>query len=846
MNSLKIHGIQRVNANRLEYSYSVEGDWAKYFELSDPMWVEYSQPVKEVPDSVAVLPLIGNVLVLASLMDAEILVNEIDADFYACVEDVIGGFEKVMPRHVHFKKTQLIRAEKIVKNEPVKEETAENLLFFSGGVDATSSLINHLEEKPALVTIWGADIPWNQKEAWDQAISFNREVAERYALSLLEIRTNIRTSLQDVEVNDFTVKLVNDWWWPTFHHSLAMMGVSAPLAYSKSKKLYIGSSYCAKDKVEWGTYVLASDPKIDNHVKFCGCQVVHDGYEYSRYDKIEGICRFYEKEEKKPFLRVCYRANTGENCGICEKCSLTMMAIVLAGANPKDYGFAYDEEKLPMYFAMAVQEKIRNKNKYSFMSQYSDVHSAYKKVYKLENVPSVLRAFYEADPEHLYDFMHASGIQCVKKDDGAAILREEKEELQKQIDSLWLEIEKYKVHNQALQEHVHAMQQSNSWKLTKPVRAVGRIVKGKRKTMNKETMKEKIYEIGLQKIRKKYPEGNWKHEYMKWRWWFICSDHYETRFRPMFDKMLKSYEGELFNRGKLIKLDYWLCWIFLGAEPDDYFDFEFFKKGWTWRNHHITKQRLNFFVPLFNGSEGKMVLNDKCQFNKNWKDYIKRKWCIPQNVTFEEFQQLFGNLDKIIIKPLALFGGKGIRVIDLNNDNFKNVYEELHLVEDAMIVEEFVHQKGYLNEVYPSALNPLRVCTIRVEDAVEVCYAFFTAGCQGTQISNDCSGGICFPINTETGKMGIGQGKKSNGHHKHPDTGVMVEGNFVPHWERVKEFACEAHRLAPKDIHLIGWDVCVSGEELSLVEGNNGPGFPELPDKKVDMWEKIQEYLDQL
>lgn len=40
------------------------------------MWVEYSQPVDEVPDSVAALPLIGNVIVLASLMDVDIYVGD--------------------------------------------------------------------------------------------------------------------------------------------------------------------------------------------------------------------------------------------------------------------------------------------------------------------------------------------------------------------------------------------------------------------------------------------------------------------------------------------------------------------------------------------------------------------------------------------------------------------------------------------------------------------------------------------------------------------------------------------------------------------------------------------------
>ena len=66
MNIMSVQEIKRVNHNRLEYSYTIEGEWSKYFEPSNPMWAEYSQPVDQIPDSIAVLPLIGNVIVLAS------------------------------------------------------------------------------------------------------------------------------------------------------------------------------------------------------------------------------------------------------------------------------------------------------------------------------------------------------------------------------------------------------------------------------------------------------------------------------------------------------------------------------------------------------------------------------------------------------------------------------------------------------------------------------------------------------------------------------------------------------------------------------------------------------------
>lgn len=357
-------------------------------------------------------------------------------------------------------------------------------------------------------------------------------------------------------------------------------------------------------------------------------------------------------------------------------------------------------------------------------------------------------------------------------------------------------------------------------------------------------MKEKAFRTGAKIIGRIYPENSWRNEYARLRWWLICSDQYDDVVKPWFDRMLQGYTGKLWNRGSLIKFDYWLSWIFLGAEPDDYFDYEFFRKGWLWRNHHVTKQRLNFMDPIFNAPENVYLISNKLDFYRHWNAYLKRNWCIPQEVTFEEFQTLFGDKTGLLIKPIASFGGHGIQVLDVETSNLRSIYEQVHNSEEKILVEEFVHQKGFLHDVYPSALNIVRVATIRIGDAIEVLYAYFTVGCQGNRIANDCSGGIVFPIETATGRLGVGQGRESNGHRKHPDTGIEVTGQYIPDWEKIKTFACEAHGLAPDDIRLIGWDICWSDGELSIIEGNKTPGFPELPDKSENQWKMMKKYLD--
>lgn len=408
MNTLHVTKIRREGASRLCYDYRVEGEWKKYFRLApwNRMWVEYDEDISSVPNSAAVLPLIGNVIVLASLMDATIYVDEIDRDFYECVEYIINGFETIMPKHVRFKKAGLIEANAIVSPALSKGISEANLLFFSGGVDATSSLISHLDEKPLLVNIWGADVAWYQEEPWKIAEGFNRRVAERYGLRLASIRTNMRACLSEELLNNFSLPLVNDYWWPAFHHSISMMLLAAPLTHYRRKKLYFASTYSSKDHKSWGNYVLASDPLIDNNVYFCGCQVVHDGYEFSRHDKIRRICRFYESQNEKPFLRVCYHSNEGTNCGHCRKCSSTILSILLEDGDPNSYGFSYKKEHLGANFAAGLREMI-DLGTYTYLSLYNDLQLAYQRKYSLSEIPLEMRVFYETEPEVLASFLTA-------------------------------------------------------------------------------------------------------------------------------------------------------------------------------------------------------------------------------------------------------------------------------------------------------------------------------------------------------------------------------------------------------------------------------------------------------
>jgi len=151
-------------------------------------------------------------------------------------------------------------------------------------------------------------------------------------------KTNFRSFI-DEEKLEILVKESGDGYWHGFQHGIGMIGHAAPIAYSKAiSKIFIASTFTIKDKV-----TCASDPTIDNYVKFCGCSVFHDGYEYLRQDKIRNISEF-SKKNKIPFeMHVCWQSSGGKNCSACEKCYRTIIGLYAENCNPESFGFSINK-----------------------------------------------------------------------------------------------------------------------------------------------------------------------------------------------------------------------------------------------------------------------------------------------------------------------------------------------------------------------------------------------------------------------------------------------------------------------------------------------------------------------
>lgn len=307
-----------------------------FFWREKSFFSEYDVFVESVPDSIAIIPFVCSVLPIVWLTDTELEIETIDKAFYESIEFFKRGYKKMYPQ-LSFNGT--LTVERVEYNFYQSEKSA---MFFSGGADAYASLVAHYDEQPVLMLLRGADVDLDDDLGWYNVSTSVECAANEFGFLKSFIVSNFRSSLNQTALDHFVAKS-GDSWWHGFQHGIALIGQAAPLAFlHKFGVVYIASSFTKKDKEHEG-FSCASDPTIDNYVRFGSTIVSHDQFEFCRQEKITHICNFVKKTGHKVSLHVCWRSKGGENCCHCEKCYRTIMEIAAENMDPIEFGFACDK-----------------------------------------------------------------------------------------------------------------------------------------------------------------------------------------------------------------------------------------------------------------------------------------------------------------------------------------------------------------------------------------------------------------------------------------------------------------------------------------------------------------------
>ncbi len=184
--------------------------------------------------------------------------------------------------------------------------------FFSGGIDGLSTLMKNKEEITHLVYINGFDFEMLPDE-FERATERNRKLISEFGKKLIPVETNFFSFMKHHKIDR------------PLNHGSCLASIALLLGFSK---IYIPASDTYKRPSPWGSH-----PAIDHLWSTEGVQIIHDGAEMTRMDKIDQLI---VKQDLIDKLIVCW-FKPNENCCTCEKCLRTMIALEIFGVQSKAF-----------------------------------------------------------------------------------------------------------------------------------------------------------------------------------------------------------------------------------------------------------------------------------------------------------------------------------------------------------------------------------------------------------------------------------------------------------------------------------------------------------------------------
>ena len=399
----KVNKIIKDN-NTITYEYETSGLWNNFINKDKIYFSQYMDKITNIDDSIAILPLLTNILPVAWVFNLNIDIPTIDKEFEDGLKYVKLGYQNMYP---NIEMRGKIKYKKIIKNNNKAENSA---VMFSGGVDAYNTLIKHIDEKPYIFTIFGADIALEDKIGYKNVNENSISVAKKHGLEYKNVISNFRQVINYSEIMKELSKICTFEWWHDFQHGIALLGLVAPYTQTCSlKHVYIASSFT---KEQIGQYTCASDPTIYNFVAFGNTKTIHDGYEFNRQQKIQNICEYVRANRQKINLRVCWQSSGGKNCCECEKCYRTIMGIIAEKENPQNYGFDLTEYKY-----RKMLKKLPKIFKYS-LNRYKPIQERFLKNYKNDEIPEELKwitKIHIKSKKNKFLILYEKFMLCLKK-----------------------------------------------------------------------------------------------------------------------------------------------------------------------------------------------------------------------------------------------------------------------------------------------------------------------------------------------------------------------------------------------------------------------------------------------
>ncbi len=227
------------------------------------------------------------------------------------IADVVLTWERALrPDQPRYGRVPLVAPRR--RERPGSATDRRVACFFTGGADSFASVIRHRDEIDVFVFVHGFDLLDDQHDPLNQRVVERLHAAAgMLGLPLIEVECNLVA---------FSTSFGIGW---DDYHGAALATVALLLAPNFSTFFVPATTTYAE------LYPLGSHPLLDPQWSTDLVEILHDGADATRVEKMRAIAA---EPAAREHLRVCFENRDGlYNCGRCEKCVRTGVAVRIAG-----------------------------------------------------------------------------------------------------------------------------------------------------------------------------------------------------------------------------------------------------------------------------------------------------------------------------------------------------------------------------------------------------------------------------------------------------------------------------------------------------------------------------------
>ena len=314
-----------LKGNRCEYVCEFPDSLSKYLvDVNQNLFIELpaQYEANSVPKGILTIPFVGSFLCVSMMFNVGIKVPVLDKTFFESLSSVKDAYKKMYP-YAEFCFDVL--PDKIVDCTYDVQQTPS--IFFTGGLDATSALIDRIAEKPLLVNIWGGDLLLNDVDAHKELSHYFDRITKQIGNQYVFVKSNCRRYFNELELENRLAQIIkpehNHGWWASIAHILSMTTVIAPIEYLTRTGLhyFVSEKVKAKRKIAWihtDYSTIATDIDMDLKMwnKFDYIMAVSEECKNAflkKYSSLKGKVKVMENITSPEFIRKMAEEDIEEN-----------------------------------------------------------------------------------------------------------------------------------------------------------------------------------------------------------------------------------------------------------------------------------------------------------------------------------------------------------------------------------------------------------------------------------------------------------------------------------------------------------------------------------------------------